>query len=111
MIEVKLYKRNNNYFGFESKGHADFGNGEYDIVCAAVSILTQTFYFNLVDNSIVENKYIDSKQDKGYLKIILKDNKENDIKVQTNFDFVIKGLELLEAQFSKYIKLEIVEVQ
>lgn len=111
MTNIKIYKRDLNYMGFESKGHADYGDGEYDIVCAAISILTQTLYFNLIDNCNIADSSIDSKQDEGYLKILLKDNVENNEGVQNSFNFMIKGLELLKAQYSKYFKLEIMEVQ
>lgn len=103
MIEISIYSRDDSYIGFRSKGHADFDENGYDIVCAAVSILTQTLYFHLVDNLGIDD--IDDSQESGYLEIILK-NKYDEILVQDAFNFMIKGLELLEHEYSDYIKLK-----
>ena len=40
MITVEIRKSNGEYSGFSSKGHAGYAESGYDIVCAAVSVLT-----------------------------------------------------------------------
>ena len=40
MITVEIRKSNGEYVGFSSKGHAGYAEEGYDIVCAAVSVLT-----------------------------------------------------------------------
>lgn len=109
MINIKIFKRNANYIGFESFGHAEYSDGD-DIVCAGVSTLTQTMYFHLVENLNLDEKFFDVEQRDGYLKLILKNN-DKDTNIQVSFMYMIKGLEILEAQYSKYIKLEMMEVQ
>lgn len=112
MTNIIIYKSQDVFVGFKSSGHADFNkNGEYDIVCAAISILTQGLYFSLIENCDIGEKEIYSKQKDGFLEIKLDYNKVENIKVQSNFEFMITGLKLLEAQYSDYINLEMMEVQ
>ena len=40
MITVEIRKSNGEYVGFSSKGHAGYADEGYDIICAAVSVLT-----------------------------------------------------------------------
>ena len=40
MITVEIRKSGNDYIGFSSKGHAGYAEEGYDIICAAVSVLT-----------------------------------------------------------------------
>ena len=40
MITVEIRKSNGEYVGFSSKGHAGYAEEGYDIICAAVSVLT-----------------------------------------------------------------------
>lgn len=40
MITVEIRKSGDEYVGFSSKGHAGYAEAGYDIICAAVSVLT-----------------------------------------------------------------------
>ncbi len=40
MIKVTVYKDSEGYTGFKSEGHAGYAQEGYDIICAAVSVLT-----------------------------------------------------------------------
>ena len=40
MITIEIRKSGNEYIGFLSKGHAGYAEEGYDIICAAVSVLT-----------------------------------------------------------------------
>ena len=40
MITVEIRKSNGEYVGFSRKGHAGYAEEGYDIICAAVSVLT-----------------------------------------------------------------------
>lgn len=106
MVNVTFYKRDNLYFGFEASGHAEYGGDtEYDIVCAAVSILTQTMYFQAINNLKIQEEYILDEQSDGYLKIIFK-NESDYIKLKESFLFLMEGLKLLETNFSEHIMLK-----
>lgn len=112
MTNITIYQSQYVYLGFKAYGHADFISGEeYDIVCSAISILTQGLYFSLIENCNIEEDEIYAKQDDGFLEIKLDYNKSDNLKVQSNFEFMITGLKLLEAQYSNYINLEKMEVQ
>ena len=110
MTIIDLYKKGNYYCGFKSCGHAE---GEFEkIVCSSISTLTQTFYFTLINKLGVEESEIKDVQGDGLLKIeILKSDifKRNDI--QTCFEFMIKGIELIDETYPGYLTLKKVEVQ
>ena len=40
MITIEIRKFGEEYLGFSSKGHAGYAQEGYDIICAAVSVLT-----------------------------------------------------------------------
>ena len=40
MIQVIVYRKNNQNIGFQSMGHAGYDDAGLDIICSAVSILT-----------------------------------------------------------------------
>ncbi|MDO5041332.1 MAG: ribosomal-processing cysteine protease Prp [Peptoniphilus sp.] len=107
MIKIEIYKKNGLFFGFRSKGHADYSDGEYDIVCAGVSTLTQTLYFYLHGKGITDTE---ESQKQGYLYYKIKRDIEKQ-EVQGAFEFMITGLELLQRDYSKYIQFKIMEVQ
>ena len=112
MTNITIFQEQGLYTGFKAEGHADFiGGGEYDIVCAAISILTQGLYFSLIENCNIEEDEIIEAQDDGFLEIKLDYKTSKDVRVQSNFEFMITGLKLLEAQYSNYIHLEKMEVQ
>lgn len=39
MNKITIYKNSGKYKGFSSKGHAEYADSGYDIVCAAISVL------------------------------------------------------------------------
>ena len=95
MTRIDLYKKGDYYYGFKSCGHAE---GEFDkIVCSSISTLTQTFYFTLINKLGVSESEIKDKQGDGLLKIEILNSdifKRKDI--QTCFEFMIKGIELID---------------
>ena len=40
MIRITVYRNDKGYTGFKSQGHAGYADAGYDIICAAVSVLT-----------------------------------------------------------------------
>ena len=110
MTRIDLYKKGDYYCGFKSCGHAE---GEFDkLVCSSISTLTQTLYFTLIEKLGVSEGDIRDSQGDGMLKIeILKSDifKRNDI--QTCFEFMIKGIELIDEAYPGYLTLKKVEVQ
>lgn len=47
MIKVDIFLQEDEIVGFNVKGHAGFGPYGQDIVCAAISVLTQTAVYGL----------------------------------------------------------------
>ena len=73
MIDIKIYRDQNNIIGFEIGGHASYAEYGQDIVCAAVSVLGQTCLMALVDVCQIEEDRIDYSIDDeiGFLQVNL----------------------------------------
>lgn len=110
MTRIDLYKKGDYYCGFKSCGHAE---GEFDkIVCSSISTLTQTFYFTLINKLGISESEIKDMQGDGMLKIeILNSNLFKRRDVQTCFEFMIMGIELIDEAYPEYLTLKNVEVQ
>lgn len=50
-MTVIQYDRKDNQFSLLAQGHAGFADVGNDIVCAAISTLTQTLVYHLIENS------------------------------------------------------------
>ena len=104
MIEVKIVKKNNRYYGFEIKGHA--GAGEYgsDVVCAAVSMLAFNTCDTITDilkcNPVLK---VDEKNG-GDLSLLMK---EDEISHDTDLIFKSFEIGIISAvkSYDKYVKL------
>lgn len=110
MTRIDLYKKGDYYCGFKSCGHAE---GEFDkIVCSSISTLTQALYFTLINKLGISESEIKDIQGDGMLKIeILNSNLFKRRDVQTCFEFMIMGIELIEEAYPEYLTLKNVEVQ
>lgn len=110
MTRIDLYKKGDYYCGFKSCGHAE---GEFDkIVCSSISTLTQTLYFTLINKLGMSESEIKDSQGDGMLKIeILNSNLFKRRDVQTCFEFMIMGIELIDEAYPEYLTLKNVEVQ
>lgn len=103
MTEVTVYKTVDSYFKVKSEGHAD--GGEYEeIVCAAISVLTQ----GLLDILLGMNEDgINYEIKDGYLSFnILDDEIKNNEKVKSYFEFFIHSIKLIETNYPKYLKYQ-----
>lgn len=110
MTNIDLYKKDGFYTGFKSIGHAE---GEFDrIVCSSISTLTQTLYFTLINKFEIEEKDIVDTQGDGLLIIKIPDeNIYRKREIQTCFEFMITGIELINEAYPQYLTLKIMEVQ
>jgi len=91
------YYRYENGFQIESKGHAGYAPQGSDIVCAAVSTLTQTLLYRMSDLTINYNWKIGD----GYMYVEAK----GDASVMEAFDTILTGLKLITNEFPKYVKV------
>lgn len=111
MTNISIFKIGDYYKGFIFDGHASEGDLE-NYVCSSLSTLSQTLYFTLIDKLNVSDDKVRDVQDDGYLEIDILDKnifKRND--VQTCFEFMIEGIELIKSQYPQYLTLKVVEVQ
>ena len=108
MTNIKIITKNKNIIAFEISGHTGYEDNGKDIVCAAISSISQSACLGIT--KVLNIKAVISKNDKkGYLKFVLpKDlsaEKLNDsqILLQT----MKLSLEDLLFDYSDYIKLEV----
>lgn len=115
MTRVTIYKnKRGSIVGYEVDGHADYDEYGKDIVCAAISVLSQTALIALnkvcgIDESDI--KY-DIDEEKGHLSVAIPDNltKEKRLKADIVFETMIVGIKGLLDVYSDYLTLEYGEV-
>ena len=108
MTKIEIYLKANEIVGFECKNHSGYAESGKDIVCAGISSITQTAVLGLKNIAKVNfTEKID--QNKGYLSIEISQNEwtsTNFKTAQTILQTMLCGLEDLEKQYPKYLKLE-----
>jgi len=106
MITITIYQNSDIYVGFESKGHAGYGEEGYDIICAAVSALT----INTINSieTFTEDVFT-VRQNEGYVKFVLKNPVTNTAVLFLKS--MILGLKMIQENYgNKYIDLVYKEV-
>ena len=103
MIDVTLFIKNEERLGFVIKGHANFDQHGYDIVCAAVSILSYTAV-NTLDYYEVQFDFFD---DDNEMKVSLENPNEKSEIILNNFEI---GIKTLLTNYNEYVNLNYREV-
>lgn len=103
MIDVTLLIKNEKRLGFAIKGHANFDQHGYDIVCAAVSILSYTAV-NTLDYYEIDFDFFD---DENEMKVSLKNSNEKSQIILNNFEI---GIKTLLTNYNEYVNLNYREV-
>ena len=115
MTNISIFKnKEGSIVKYVVDGHTGYDSAGNDILCAAVSVLTQTTLNALNEVCGIDEKLIDyTIEDKrGYLEVCLSANllktqrKKADIVLQT----MLVGLKGLQEVYPKYITLEYGEV-
>ncbi len=105
MTEITFYREADDmYYGFECKGHSGYAKQGKDIVCSAISVLTVNF-INSVDELTESKCNIIEDSDSAYLKVTIKDYSNSN--VQLLFNSLRLGLNGIQEDYSKYLKLTI----
>lgn len=108
MTNIILKKKDSNIVAFAIKGHAGFAESGEDIVCSAISVLSQSILIGIEE---VLNIKADYEIQDGFLNLDLsKNNKEDIEKCQVLLKTMEKSLESIKVAYGKYIKLETEEV-
>lgn len=111
MIEIEILKVNNNIESISIQGHANSARFGNDIVCAAVSVLSQGVINGMIKSLDGRDDFFSLSND-GKIKIsIPKDvNDIQKIKLQTLADVLEINFDDLSKTYNEYINLEVKEV-
>lgn len=76
MTNVEIFRDKDCILGFKIKGHTDYAAFGEDIVCAAISVLSQTSLMSLVEVCGIDENKLDYKidDDTGFLEVYLPRN-------------------------------------
>lgn len=111
MTNVKIIKSESNIIGFEVSGHSGYAEVGSDIVCSAISTLSQSICVGL-DNVLNLNPEIVIDERSAYLKCSLPKTltKEQNAQAQillATFEQSVNILLTGDKNLQKYIKLEV----
>jgi len=106
MIKIKIYRaQDNSIKGFEVSGHAKYSKHGKDIVCSAVSVLTQTALIGLVKVAGIEAD--DKLEDSGYLKCEIPGELTEIARIKSSaiLDTMLEGLANIKDSYKNYIDI------
>lgn len=108
MIAVEIKKNEQGFInGFTVSGHSGYGKHGSDIVCSAVSALTQTALLGLIDINI---KVLYNIKD-GFLSCDIPKIEDGDkmLKSCAILDTMVLGLKNIEKNYSSFVTIAILE--
>ena len=111
MTKVQIFKDEHNITGFVVTGHSGYAEAGSDIVCSAISSLSQMVCVGL-ENVLNLNPNIIIDEKKAYLKCVLpkdiaKDVNEKAQVLLRTFEESVKLILLGDKKLKKYISLEV----
>lgn len=106
MTTVTLYRRGGMFCGFRAEGHAGFSEAGSDIVCAAVSALTQTALLGLKEVAGIPVRVQRSDRE-GLLEVILPRNEEADKidQAQILLRTLLSGLNCISRDYPGFVRV------
>ncbi|AEB76530.1 ribosomal-processing cysteine protease Prp [Clostridium botulinum] len=108
MIKVTLKKKNENIVSFEIEGHAGFDEYNRDIVCSAVSAISQTTLIGILE---VLNIHVEYQMVDGFLSLSIEEKTMEEIeKCQVLLHTMQLGLKSMEQVYKDYINVREEEV-
>ena len=110
MIVVTLFKNKEGFYGFRSKGHADYDEYGRDIVCAAVSFLTHTTYRSAVVNCQLNDgdySYREIEDDDESLMEFI--SRVQDDRLDLIIKTLLEGVKSLVEGYGQFVRLEMEE--
>ena len=104
MTTITVYYNGDRIRGFRAKGHSGYAERGEDIVCAAVSALTQTAYLGVLELVGVES---DISQNDGELRMMLPEGmtSEQSEMAELILGTMLLGLRSVEENYSDYLKV------
>ncbi len=109
MTDITIFRdKNQNYIGFDCKGHAGFARFGKDIVCAGISILVLNT-INSIQAYTEEGFTCDAEQKSGDICFRFSDVPEHDAVLL--MDSMILGLQGIQSSYGKkFLRLQFKEV-
>ena len=109
MTKITIFRdKNQNYVGFDCKGHAEFDDMGRDVVCAGISILVQTTMLSL-EEFTDEGFSGDMNEDTGDIHFRFSDVPGHDAALL--MDSMILGLQGIQSSYGKkFLRLQFKEV-
>ncbi len=109
MVKVELKLKKNDIYSAEISGHANSKEYGHDIVCASVSVITQTILLGLID---LLDGNIEYKVESGYLYFKIPEDLEPSMfeKVCILTNTLRLGLDNIKENYSSYIYMKKEEV-
>ena len=110
MIHAKFFRQEDRLVGFEFSGHADYAEAGYDIICSAVSSLSQTAMLGITQVACVPADW--SVKDSGKLFCRVKDDITRQQREQVSLltETLKLGIESISEAYPGYLKISIKEV-
>ena len=105
MTRVLIFKKKDRISGFEISGHTGYAEEGSDIVCSAVSSVSQMALLGIKD---VLKLNIFFEISDGFLKLSLGKNVENE-SAQVLLKSMEKSLREIQKEYGNYVKLEVKE--
>lgn len=105
MTRVVIFKNKDRISGFEISGHTGYAEEGSDIVCSAVSSVSQMALLGIKD---VLKLNIFFEISDGFLKLSLGKNVENE-SAQVLLKSMEKSLREIQREYGNYVKLEVKE--
>ena len=105
MTRVVIFKKKDRISGFEISGHTGYAEEGSDIVCSAVSSVSQMALLGIKD---VLKLNIFFEISDGFLKLSLGENVENE-SAQVLLKSMEKSVREIQKEYGNYVKLEVKE--
>ena len=107
MITITIIKKNQKIITVEANGHSGYAEHGADIICSAVSTLTQNLINSLTEIAKIDAKYmIDESIPHLSVTIPLDLSKEDMNTSQLFMKSAVLGLKNLANSYTKYIKIK-----
>jgi len=113
MVTVTMLRRNGRTAGFTSTGHAGYGEAGEDVVCSAISALTQTCLLGLTEVvGLGERQFTWSIDEENGISCILScdTDGEQQTKAELLFQTMEAGLNSIKESYRKSLKIRHREV-
>ena len=103
MTRIRIFHSGGKITGFEAKGHSGYADEGSDIVCSAISVLTQSAVMGLIDVAKIPVEY--SVEDGSLSCNLPKLNEEDRKKADMILETMLLGLRSIQEDYHGYLKI------